>query len=277
MTTVVERALRVSEAMLALGNEVFKTADATFVRNRETPNVWDSNHVMGVRASTAEAIQRLLARTKREYEGMDSLSFHVDHRTPPQFEARLVHEGFVHNDLLVMLLEEDLRGTQREHEIRAVKGKKDWKALDALHVLDAAEYKTKKDEVETYPVREMARSRRLKSPPLRYWQAWLDGEPRSYLLSWEGVDGVGQVEDLFTHPEFRHRGLATALIWHCVADCRAHGAGPVAIVADASDTPKEMYAAMGFRPVAVKRTYRRKLPWAEAEQSQAEALTPKKH
>jgi GNAT superfamily N-acetyltransferase len=259
MTTTLERALDVNAAMLALGNEVFETEDATFVRNRETPNVWDSNHVTGVRASTVEAIERLLAQAEREYEGMDRLSFYVDHRTPPQFEARLVQDGFVRDEVLVMLLEDQLRSAPREHEIRAVKGEEDWQALDALHALDAAEYEAKKDEVETYPAREMARTRRLKSPPLRCWLACVDGEPQSYLLSWEGTDGVGQVEDLFTHPKFRHQGLATALIRHCVADCRAHGAGPVVIVADASDTPKEMYAAMGFRPVAVERTYRRKL------------------
>ena len=63
------------------------------------------------------------------------------------------------------------------------------------------------------------------------------------------------MEDLFTHPEFRHRGLATALIHNCVADCRAHGAGPVVIVCDPGDTPKEMYAAIGFRPIAIKREY----------------------
>ena len=49
--------------------------------------------------------------------------------------------------------------------------------------------------------------------------------------------------------------LATTLLHHGVADCRAHGAGPVAIVSDPKDTPKHMYAAMGWRPVAIKRAY----------------------
>jgi predicted GNAT family acetyltransferase len=69
------------------------------------------------------------------------------------------------------------------------------------------------------------------------------------------VNGIGQVEDLFTHPDFRHRGIATALIAHCVADARARGAGPVLITADPLDTPKQMYAAMGFRPFSVTRNY----------------------
>jgi predicted N-acetyltransferase YhbS len=60
---------------------------------------------------------------------------------------------------------------------------------------------------------------------------------------------------LFVEAAFRHRGLATALIHHCVRRCREAGAGPVVIVADPDDTPKHMYAAMGFRPVATKRDY----------------------
>lgn len=83
----------------------------------------------------------------------------------------------------------------------------------------------------------------------------MDGKPRAYCASWAGVDGVGQVDDLFTHPDFRRRGLASALIHRCVADCREHGAKAVVIVADPADTPRRMYAAMGFRPVAIKREY----------------------
>jgi predicted GNAT family acetyltransferase len=63
------------------------------------------------------------------------------------------------------------------------------------------------------------------------------------------------VENLFTHPDHRHRGIATALIHHCVADARAHGSRPVVIVCDPNDTPKNMYGALGFRPVAIKRAY----------------------
>jgi GNAT superfamily N-acetyltransferase len=94
---------------------------------------------------------------------------------------------------------------------------------------------------------------------VNYWLAYVDGEPRAYCASWAGIDGMGQVDDLFTHPSFRHRGLAMALIHHCIADCRVQGAKSVVIVADPGDTPKEMYAAMGFRPVTIVSHYRRKV------------------
>jgi predicted GNAT family acetyltransferase len=94
---------------------------------------------------------------------------------------------------------------------------------------------------------------------VQYWLAFVHGEPVAYFNSWAGIDGVGQVEDLFTHPDYRRRGVATALIHHCVAECRRQGAGPVVIVADPTDTPKQIYSAMGFRPIAVCTHYLKKL------------------
>ena len=71
---------------------------------------------------------------------------------------------------------------------------------------------------------------------------------------------MGKVEDLFTVPEHRRQGVATALIAHAVADARARGAGPVLIGADPTDTPKAMYAAMGFAPVCAIRSCTKRLP-----------------
>ena len=50
------------------------------------------------------------------------------------------------------------------------------------------------------------------------------------------------------------RGLATALIAYCVSDARVR-AGPVIIGADPNDTPKLMYASMGFRPLYISANY----------------------
>ena len=77
----------------------------------------------------------------------------------------------------------------------------------------------------------------------------------AYCCAWEGIDGVGQIDDLVTRKDHRHRGIATALVHHCVADARARGAGPVVAVTDAADTSKHMYEAMGFRPVVTLRDY----------------------
>lgn len=60
---------------------------------------------------------------------------------------------------------------------------------------------------------------------------------------------------MFVQPDYQHRGIATALLTHCVDDARAHGANEVVIVASPDDTPKQMYADLGWRPVALKRQW----------------------
>jgi len=257
---LVRRALAVNQALLALGNEVFEAEGATFVRNRAAPSIRDSNHVARVRAATPKQIDRLLARAEREYAGVPHRRFDIDVDTPPEFEARLALEGYRCEEALVMLLEGELTGDAPPHEIRPVESEAGWSAYAALHAIDWQDYTVRLGRpVEPGVGEAMVRCRRAKTPPVRWWLACVDGEPRAYFSSWEGTEGVGQVEDLFTHPEFRHRGLATALIRHSVSGCRDRGAGPVVIVADPTDTPKEMYARMGFRPVAVLREWWKEL------------------
>lgn len=263
---VVDRALDTNNALLALGHETFEAEGATFVRSLETPVVWNAHFVWGATASTPEEIDGLLARAKVEYEGVDRMSFEVDYRTPPELEARLSVEGYEEEGTLLLLLEGELRSEAKRVDIRPVASESDWEQYAALQALDWEETRTKAGlEADAAVAAALMQARRKKSPAARFWMACVDGEPRAYLYSWEGTNGMGQVEELFTHPEFRHRGLATALIHHCVADAREHGAGPVVIAADPEDTPKVMYAAMGFRPVAMKRT------WLSPRASQADA------
>lgn len=250
------RALAVNQANLALGHETFAADGATFVRDRAFPRVYDANHVAHVTAGTPDEIERLLARADTEFAHCAHRRYHVDFTTPPEFEARLRLADYEHTDSLVMLLEGELRGTPNRCDIRPVDSDAAWDAFLALNKHDWNEHAVRTGASGDEAVGlNLAATRARKSPPVRYWLGYADGEPRGHFSAWEGIDGVGQVENLFVQAEYRHRGLATALIHHCVADARAHGAGPVVIVADASDTPKQMYAAMGFRPVAIKREY----------------------
>jgi ribosomal protein S18 acetylase RimI-like enzyme len=240
--------------MLGLGHEVFEADGATFVRDRELPDVWEANHVTAVTAGSDEAIERLLARVEREYAGFGHRRFDLDATTPTRFEARLLLDGYRARDLLVMALAGDL-APGSPADIRPCATPGEWELFEALAVENWREAAAARGLPAADVGGRLARSHRRRSPPARCWLAWTGGQPCGYLTSWEGLDGVGQVEDLFVHPVARGRGLAAALIAHGVAACRAAGAGPVVIVADASDTPKRAYARMGFRPVAVAREY----------------------
>lgn len=258
-TKLIRRALAVNEANLALGHETFFAEGGMFVRGRAYPDIRDANHVAHVVAATPNEIDRLLRRVEEEFAGFPHRAFYLDFTTPPAFEARLLLDGYVRTESLVMLLEGKLKNKKPPHEIRAVSSDADWEAFAGLQQLDWREHAERTglvDETGAVGARMLA-TRQAKQPPLQYWLAMCDGAPRAYFSSWEGTDGVGQVEDLFVHPDYRHRGLATALLHHCVDESRKKGAGPVVIVSDPTDTPKHMYAAMGWRPVAMKREYRR--------------------
>lgn len=254
------RAVDVDWANFSLGHTVITADGGTFVKNADFPGIYDANHVSHITASTPEEIDRLMERVEVEFAGTNHRRFETDFRTPPGLLARLALEGYARDEALIMLLEGDLQGRPREFQIRPVESESDWAAMAKLHSIDWAEAqaRTKQPPLEDIE-KQMMGTKLLKQPPVQYFLAYDAGQPVAFFNSWHGPDGIGQVEDLFTHPDYRHRGIATALIHHCVADARKKGAGPVVIVSDPTDTPKNMYVAMGFRPVSVVGHYLRKL------------------
>jgi GNAT superfamily N-acetyltransferase len=259
MDALARRVCAVDQANRALGHEVFAAAGATFVRSRALPRIHDANHVALVRVGAPAEIDALLACVDAEFAHCRHRQFVLDAETPPPVEARLVLDGYVPSATVMLVLEGAMPPPAPGVAIRAVVTDADWDAYGRLKRLDWQETCARLGLGDLPDVGDgLVASYRMKVPPLRYWLVVADGAPRGFVSSWEGAgDGMGQVEDLFVERAYRRRGLATALVRHAVADCRARGAGPVAIAADATDTPKRMYAAMGFRPVAVLRKYTR--------------------
>jgi ribosomal protein S18 acetylase RimI-like enzyme len=60
---------------------------------------------------------------------------------------------------------------------------------------------------------------------------------------------TAQVEDVYTAPEARGRGFASALVTRAAELARANGDDLVFIVADDDDWPKVLYGRLGFRSV----------------------------
>jgi len=248
-------AVGVDQAHEALGHRTFEADGAVFIRNPALPDIHVANYCRSVTAATPDAVDRLLARADREFRDCPHRCFEVDPDTPPGFEERLVREGYDAREFVLMVLEGELRGRAKPIDLELTASEAGWAAADRLKRLDWAEARQKAGLAPLPRVGDrLALASRLKTPPDRKWLARVDGAARGMSSVWQ-VNGLGQVEDVFVEPAYRHRGIATALIHHCVADCRGQGAGAVVIVADASDTPKHMYAAMGFRPVATKRRY----------------------
>ena len=245
--------VRTIEGYLALGNELFEACGAWFIRNLDTPTRFDANTIGLIR--DASQMDALLARADVEYAHLAYRQFHLDPLTPPEVEARLTLAGFARwTPHLIMVLEGDLSAEPRPFPIREALNESDWQAYKHLQELDQMEYHERLQRPPAPDNGEYLAYVRAKCPPASTWLAYVGDVPCSYVTSWPGANGVGQIEDLFTHNQYRHRGLATALIAHCVGDLRAQGADAIVIIADPTDTPMQMYSALGFRPLFIARS-----------------------
>jgi GNAT superfamily N-acetyltransferase len=257
---MIQRACETVAGYLELGNETSEAAGGRFVRNRATPRRWDANHVARITAESDDEIAALFARADVEFVDYDYRRFDVDPLTPPPFVARLALDGFAQTQTVQLLLEGDLRATRKPIDIRPAEDDPAWNDFARLEALDWQETTARQGQpFERDLLGEFTLSKRAKMPDVRYFLAYADGRAVAYFSSWPGTNGVGMVEDLFTQREYRHRGVATALIAHCVAEARARGAGPVIIGADPTDTPMRMYDALGFRPLMMTAQYFRRL------------------
>ena len=70
---------------------------------------------------------------------------------------------------------------------------------------------------------------------------------------------TAQVEDVYTVPEQRNRGLGRAAVTRAVALALEGGHEPTFIVADDNDWPKHLYRRIGFEPVGRTWLFHREL------------------
>jgi GNAT superfamily N-acetyltransferase len=258
---LLERAVDTLHTYFELGNDRRPVPGATLVASPECPGVYDANCVTRIAAETGSGIDHLLAEVDLAYSGLGHRCFKVDPLTPPPFVARLVVEGYRPAIEVQSLLETSLDANPGAVAIRPVTDDADWLSLARLIRMDHLE-SARKRWLECWPqavTDQMVEQKKQKAPGVQFFLAGVGGKDCAFFSSWPGENGIGKVEDLFTVPSSRHRGIATALMVHAVADARLRGAQAVLIGADVNDTPKLMYYRMGFRPLLLYSSYTRTL------------------
>ena len=257
----VARALDASNAWNALGSVIEDAPLARFVRSDRFAGVPSANRVSHIRASSPRAIDQVLGEVGRAFPAGAAITFDVDHRTPPPFEARLALEGYRRRDSLLMLLEGPLRADASSCDIRPVADGATWRDWEELSIADNLGYPVRAGVAADHDdAAALTAIRRAKCPPVRYLLAYADGAPAGFFSAWEGIDGIGVTENLSVHEPFRRHGIATGLMRRCVEDARARGAGPIALTCNPDDWPKTWYARLGFKPIGMARIYARELP-----------------
>jgi GNAT superfamily N-acetyltransferase len=132
----------------------------------------------------------------------------------------------------------------------------DWQGLHTLVRRDHEDgSRTQGGALSPEVTRGIVASYRQKAPACQFFLARADDGDCAYGAAVLCEDGLGMVEDLFTLPAFRRRGIATAIIAQAVSHVRSRGAEHVLIGAHATEAPKRLYASLGFKPVCVTRDY----------------------
>ena len=241
-------------AYYALGHEVRDHPLCRAIRRDAAPQIYDANHLQRVRATTADEIDAVFAFLEQSLGDRRHRQVIIDDATPEPFVARLALADFEPEPTLQLLLDGTLRGRPPTPlAIHLAETDADWASLARLLRLDHEETCKRRGRpvYDMSVTDQMALCMRGRSPAARHWLAREGERGVAFFASWPGENGIGMVEDLFTHPGRRGHGIARALIHHAVADARERGAEQVLIGADPTDWPKRFYAELGFRPACV--------------------------
>ncbi len=239
----------------SIGRDIVPGPRCRVIRNHDAPDVYDANFL---EVGPESAVESALAFLDVELAERTHRSVRTDPFSPPEFDADLTLRDFIPDPTIQLLLDGELLGPRpKDCDIRRVQSEADWTTLSRLFRADHLETDRKRGTSIFSPslTKQIVANNRLAQKHLHFFMAWDKDEAvaffSSWFSSWPGTQGGGMVEDLFTLPSHRNRGIARALIHQCVGDARARGADRVLIGAEVDETPKDLYAAMGFRATCI--------------------------
>lgn len=244
-----------------LGARVIQTGHAFIVADPSRPEVWESNHVEAVTAQNDDEIDAVFAAMEAHLAHAPWRVAHTDAFTPDRFLARLAFEGFREHFLTIqMALDGPLRIAPTQIDFRAIETEEDWARFAMLLRLNHLEGRATEDmELPPEFTANMAAVYRAKSPQCRFRLVYENGEAIAYGACGAAPNDFGIIEDLFTHPEHRRRGVASAMISALADDLRGQGCTTIFLGALAGEQAKGLYAKLGFRPAGLARLWAKEL------------------
>ena len=222
----------------------------TVVATPEHPSTWEANWVMAGPATSPSAVLRALDR----HFANSWQAVHVDSLTDPAVEAALALAGFSTDGALIEMI---ARAVTPAHPVPAIGldpiEERDWERFTRLAVVDAAEGGRAPSVAA-----ELLDAKRRRLAGCQLWLLTENGEDIGFGFTAACPNGLGLIESLFTLPAHRGRGVMSGFIADAARRLRAQGCDALFLDAHAHDTPKHLYARLGFQPVALTRTWVRK-------------------
>jgi GNAT superfamily N-acetyltransferase len=248
-----------------LGHTAIACRHCHIVADPAHPAVWDANHADEVTAETDDEADAVFAAMDEHLGHTRWRVVHTDCFTPDAFLARLALNDFGERPATIqMALGGDLTDSGAPIMLRAVTSDGDWDELLQLVIADHAEGRRTADlDLAPEFSASVVAGYRAKNSAYHFHLATIDGAAVAYGAHAIAPNGAGMIEDLFTLPSARRRGIATAMIAVFTDRLRDAGCHTVFLGALTTEQPKHLYARLGFRPVTLTRTWVRELREAE--------------
>ncbi len=242
----------VGRAIRSLADEVRPTAHGWVARTPSLPQVWSLNEVRIVEpVSFSEAV----AITDEEQGGLSFRHLVIeDDATGRELEDAFASAGWAVDREVYMVLGD---APLARVDARKIVPLTEDQALSLIRAWGAERHPSASvdslDQLGEYSRREG-----------RFWAERSYGvvDERGSPLAMTKLrldDGFSWVEDVFTMPAARRRGLARTLVTHVTRLAQEANRPFTFIAADDNDWPKHLYASVGFRPVACTWTFHRSL------------------
>ena len=251
----------------AEGSEIADLGDHVVVRSPGNPGYWWGNFLLLAEAPGPQELARWLKRFEAEFPAARHRTFGLD-LTSVSHDAAAVFlaEGFQPERNVVLTARSlDAVGAPRiPAVIRPLAGDDDWRQSARLRRACAAA--DDQSEVhrpgragrapepdpqrEEFEQRKLAARRRLTEAGMGAWLgAFADGRLVAQLGVVDAGCGLARYQDVETHPGYRRRGLAGALVIRAARTAVTDfGAARLVMLADPGYHAIRLYRSLGFEP-----------------------------
>ncbi len=242
-----------------LGHAPITHAGATIIAAPWAPDVWDANFVTADEGADPTAV---IAALDAQMGHSRWRVINADVLNDAAFEAAIALADFRQGAPIIEMLASGPVASSRPLPpiaVRPVSTEADWHALAALVRIDHAEGK-RTGELSDTVGEGLIEVMRRRAPPSEFLIIALDGSDVGYGMIVACPGGLGLIESLFTIPQARGQGVMSAFIVTATDRLRAQGCDGIFLDAHAEDRPKQLYASLGFEPVAIARRWARQIP-----------------
>jgi GNAT superfamily N-acetyltransferase len=244
----------------ALGQKTRAIDHARIIADPAHPNVWDTNHADCITAGSQQQIAEVLQALDQHLSHSDWRIVYTDPQTPESFTAHLALAGFSEKSATIQMALRTRLLPKPTPDLHPVETDADWAALADLVAEDHREgLRTGGASRLQVMTDGIVAGYRARIPSCQFYLSFQDGRPVAYGSYALGPSGGGIIEDLFTLPEARRRGIASGMIAACADRLSGEGCSTIFLGALVGQRAAALYSKLGFVPAFLTRV------WARAE------------